>query len=244
MAPKPKASAPPKASPSTSFPGRAGLGAYLANPASFPPSRVIFHTPSAVAVHDLFPKATVHTLLLPRSTHHNELHPFDAFDDPAFLAQVRADTERLRDLAAKELQRLLGRYSHAEAARNAVLDGEAEPEVDAETGEAVLPAGRDWAREIVVGVHSVPSMSHLHVHVLSRDMHSEKMKHKKHYLSFTTEFLVSLEDFPMAEDDPRRRQGRWPEREMVCFRCGRSFGNKFKELKEHLEEEFELWKKE
>lgn len=245
MAPKSKATIPPRPSPSNPFPGRAGLGAYLANPASFPSSRVIFHTPTAVAIHDLFPKATVHTLLLPRSPQHNLLHPFDAFDDPVFLAQVRADTSRLRDLAAKELQRLLGKHSAAEAARNAVLDGEAEPErVDPETGEAMLPAGRDWGREIVVGVHSVPSMSHLHVHVLSRDMHSERMKHKKHYLSFTTEFLVPLEDFPMPADDPRRKQGKWPERPLVCFRCGRSFGNKFKELKDHLEAEFGLWKKE
>ncbi|CAN8095665.1 unnamed protein product [Discula destructiva] len=246
MAPKPKAKPTPSKPTSTSpsFPGRAGLGAYLANPAAFPASRVIFHTPSAVAIHDLFPKATVHTLLLPRSAQHNELHPFDALDDAAFLAQVRADAARLRGLAAKELQRLLGRYSMAEAARNAVLDGEAEPkEFDAE-GTPVLPAGRDWEREIMVGVHSVPSMTHLHVHVLSRDMHSEKMKHKKHYLSFTTDFFVPLEDFPLAQDDRRRRQGHWPERPMLCFRCRRDYGNKFKELKEHLEVEFEAWRHE
>lgn len=150
---------------------------------------------------------------------------------------------RLKDLVAKELQRLLGQYSRAEATRNAVLDGQAEPEVDAE-GRPVLPAGRDWAKEIVVGVHSVPSMHHLHVHVMSRDMHSEKMKHRKHYLSFTTEFFVPLEDFPLSEHDERRHQGHWPERPMLCFRCGRDFGNKFKDLKDHLELEFEEWKKE
>lgn len=243
MAPKPKAKPPNPAPPTASFPGRAGLGAYLANPAAFPASRVIFHTPTAVAIHDLFPKATVHTLLLPRSPAHNTQHPFDAFDDAAFLAQVRADTARLKALAAAELRRLLGAHSAAEAARNAVLDGHAEPAAG-EGGEAVLPVGRDWERELLVGVHSVPSMSHVHVHVLSRDMHSEKMKHSKHYLSFTTEFLVPLEDFPLAADDERRRQGKWPERPLVCFRCGREYGNKFKELKEHLEVEFELWKKE
>lgn len=250
MAPKPKASLNAKSkSPSSSstatnaFPGRAGLGAYIANPTAFPASRVIFHTPTSVAIHDMFPKATVHTLLLPRSELHNQLHPFDAFDDPAFLAQVRTETARLKELAAKELQRLLGRYSRAEVKRNAVLEGEVEPDFDS-NGNPVLPAGRDWMSEIMVGVHSVPSMSHLHVHVLSRDMHSEKMKHKKHYLSFTSEFFVPLEDFPLAPDDGRRHQRSWPERPMLCFRCGRNFGNKFKELKDHLEAEFEEWKKE
>lgn len=250
MAPKPKVPLNAKSkSPSNSinntngFPGRAGLGAYIANPTAFPASRVIFHTPTSVAIHDMFPKATVHTLLLPRSELHNQLHPFDAFDDPAFLAQVRAEAARLKELVAKELQRLLGRYSRAEAERNAVLEGEAEPDLDP-SGNPVLPAGRDWMREIMVGVHSVPSMSHLHVHVLSRDMLSEKMKHKKHYLSFTSEFFVPLEDFPLAPDDGRRHQRHWPERPMLCFRCGRNFGNKFKELKDHLEVEFEAWKKE
>lgn len=244
MAPKSKATTKPNTNINTNaFPGRSGLGAYIANPTAFPASRVIFHTPTSVAIHDMFPKATVHTLLLPRSELHNELHPFEAFDDPAFLAQIRTEAARLKELAAKELQRLLGRYSRTEAKRNAVLDGEAEPDFDAE-GNPVLPAGRDWLSEMLVGVHSVPSMNHLHVHVLSRDMHSEKMKHRKHYLSFTTEFFVPLEDFPLSEDDERRHQSNWPERPMLCFRCERNFGNKFKDLNHHLEAEFEAWKKE
>lgn len=170
------------------------------------------------------------------------LHPFDAFDgsDPAFLANIRADAARLKDLVAQEVRRTLGRYSQAEAERNAVLDGD----VEDEGGEMILPPGRDWAAEVKVGVHSVPSMNHLHVHVLSRDMHSERMKHRKHYNSFTTEFFVPLDEFPMAEDDSRRRQHEWPSRPLICWRCGRDFGNRFKELNEHLEVEFEAWKKE
>lgn len=235
-----------------SFSGRDGLGAYLADPASFPTSRVIFHAPASVAIHDLFPKATVHCLLLPRSPAHTRLHPFEALSadgdaGTAFLAQVRADAARLRDLVAKELRRLLGRHSAAEARRNAVLDGVESGVDEGEGGEGLepaLPEGRDWAREVRVGVHAVPSMNHLHVHVMSRDMHSERLKHRKHYNSFTTDFFVPLDDFPLARDDPRRRQGKWPERPMVCWRCGRDFGNKFKELKGHLEGEFEEWKRE
>lgn len=261
MAPKPKPKPKPKApSPSTtiSFSGRDGLGAYIANPTAFPASRVIFHTPTAVAIHDLFPKATVHFLLLPRAPpQYNRQHPFDAFSSSSstndndndnaasdFLVQVRAEAARLKELAAKELRRLLGRHSAADRARNAILDGLVEPEVFDAEGYPVLPRGRDWSAEIRVGVHSVPSMNHLHVHVLSRDMHSERMKHRKHYNSFTTDFFVPLEDFPLAADDPRRRQGKWPERPMVCWRCGRDFGNKFTQLKEHLEGEFQEWRQE
>lgn len=246
MAPKPKPTAAGSSSPPFSrggnpFKDRMGLGAYIADPASFPVSRVIYHHPEFVAINDKFPKATVHTLLLPRSPQHNLLHPFDALADDEFRAKVVAETARLKSLAAEELRRQLGRESKSDAQRQAVLDGTAEADSDGN-----LPAGRDWSRDIVAGVHAVPSMSHMHIHVLSRDMHSPALKHRKHYNSFNTPFLVPLEDFPLSADDPRRRtrDEQYLQWGMRCWRCGRDFGNRFKQLKEHLETEFQEWKTE
>lgn len=217
-----------------------GLGEYLSDPGSFPASIVISHTPDFVAIHDKFPKATVHTLLLPRSPARNLLHPFDALADDDFRRDVMEQASRLRDLAAAELRRRVGRCSRSDARRQAVLDGKAEPDEDG------LPAGRDWSREMMIGVHAVPSMSHVHIHVISRDMHSPLMRHYKHYNSFTTPFLVPLEDFPLAEDDPRRntREVQYLRWGMRCWRCGRDFGNRFQQLKAHLEEEFDAWRRE
>ncbi|KAI0427444.1 HIT domain-containing protein [Xylaria sp. FL1042] len=245
MAPKPKKPREPQtlASTRSAFTGtlkvRDGLGAYTADPASFPPSRVIYYSESFVAINDLYPKSTVHTLLLPRSSR-SRLHPFDAFDDPEFLAAVQAETARLKRLVAKELQRRFGRFSAQDKLRESVLNGEVEWE-DA----APLPVGRDWEKELLVGVHAHPSMNDLHVHVLSRDMVSQCMRHRKHYQSFNTPFLIDVADFPLAPDDPRRNPGRegFLERDMRCWRCGRNFGNQFKKLKEHLDLEFEEWKK-
>lgn len=140
-------------------------------------------------------------------------------------------------MAASELRRLYGRFSAADAARNAAVD--AEPPADS------LPAGRDWEREIVAGVHAHPSMNHLHIHVISVDRVSECMRHKKHYNSFATPFLVPLEDFPLAKEDVRRHPGRegYLDSDLKCWCCGKNFGRKFKELKAHLEEELEVWKR-
>ncbi|KAM0435180.1 hypothetical protein ACHAPT_003270 [Fusarium lateritium] len=242
----PKRKAPPSAQPprmsrgGNPFKDRMGLGAYLEDPASYPSSRVIYHNDSFVAIHDRYPKATIHTLLLPRSTKHNLLHPFEALDDPEFLASVRAETARLRALVAKELQRRLGPESSSDAERQAVLDGDAEP---GEGGD--LPRGRDWDAEVISGVHAVPSMRHLHVHVLSRDMYSEALRHRKHYNSFNTPFLIDVDDFPLAADDPRRntKEEAYLKWDMKCWRCGRNFGNQFRKLKEHLKDEYEMWKK-
>ncbi|KAF5657255.1 aprataxin [Fusarium heterosporum] len=222
------------------FRDRMGLGAYLEDPASYPSSRVIYHNDDFVAINDLYPKATIHTLLLPRSTKHNLRHPFEALDDAEFLASVKAETQRLKALVAKELQRLLGAHSVSDAHRQAVLDGVAEPD---KSGE--LPVGRDWAAEVKAGVHAVPSMKHLHVHVFSRDMFSKALRHRKHYNSFNTPFLVDLEDFPLPADDARRhtREEAYLRWDMKCWRCEHNFGNQFQKLKSHLAEEYETWKK-
>ncbi|KAM0670555.1 hypothetical protein MY8738_000798 [Beauveria namnaoensis] len=254
MAPKKKAPARP--SPGGGhhlFKDRMGLGAYLAEPSAFPASVVVAHDADFVVIRDKFPKATVHTLILPRSSAINLQHPFDALADPTLLAHVRVQVARTRALVAAELQRQLGRFSRAEAARQAVLDGE-EAAVQGQGGggggggggEMMLPPGRDWAAEVICGVHAVPSMSHVHVHVLSRDMHSHKMKHRKHYNSFVTPFLVDIDDFPLAGDDPRRdtRREGYLNWDLRCWRCERNFGNKFAQLKEHLEQEFDEWKRE
>ncbi|KAG5986694.1 hypothetical protein E4U43_005395, partial [Claviceps pusilla] len=265
MAPKPKPNPDQKhRQKHHDNPRRLALGAYLCRPpSSFPPNTIIFQTPDFVAIHDRYPKSTIHTLLLPRSPAHNLLHPFEAFRDPLFLHQVQQQVRRLETLVARELQRRLGRYSLQERARQAVLDGgdmpDGPPETPAqdETGHdetshdgnnnGHLPPGRDWQVEVLSGVHAVPSMSHLHIHVLSRDMHSEAMRHRKHYNSFTTGFLVDVMDFPLRDGDAEssgrgRGRGRFLDSELTCWRCGRGFGHRFKMLKEHLEEEFVRWR--
>ncbi|GBM56686.1 Aprataxin [Araneus ventricosus] len=42
-----------------------------------------------------------------------------------------------------------------------------------------------------IGYHAVPSMSHLHLHVISQDFDSPCLKTKTHWNSFTTEYFIS-----------------------------------------------------
>lgn len=225
---------------------RDGLGAYLQNPASFPPSRVIYYNDDFVAIHDLYPKSSIHTLLLPRSSKHNQLHPFEAFQDAEFLTSVQQEARKLKDLVAQELRRRFGKESAADSLREAVLNSDAESDENVDVDDDGLPRGRDWAAEVRAGVHAHPSMNHLHIHVFSRDMHSPCLKHRKHYNSFNTPFLVDLDDFPLADDDPRLHPGRegYLKNDFICWRCQMNFKNQFQQLKVHLDVEFEAWKKE
>lgn len=217
--------------------GKEALGAYIKKPESYNSNVVIYHNDDFVVLHDKFPKSTLHLLLLPRDPTKTRLHPFDAFEDSEFLAKVRAETNKLRKLAAGELRRMYGKESAQEQARQAALKADPPPDE--------LPPGRDWEREIMCGVHAVPSMDHLHVHVISVDRYSRRLKHRKHYNSFATPFFVPIDDFPLASDDVRRypTRERYLQRDFVCWRCGKNYGSHFVELKKHLEDEFHRWKK-
>lgn len=216
---------------------RSGLLPYINNPDSHPTS-VISYDENFVLIRDLFSKATVHLLLLPRDPAKFLLHPHDAFADLVFLDQCKQAAASAAQLAAKELQRLLGQYSVLDKPRLEALEG----------GDESIPLGRDWGAELRVGVHAHPSMTHLHMHIISRDMHSEWVKHRKHYNSFNTDFFIPLGDYPLVEDDERRstnHQNRnLKDMDFKCWRCGREYGNRFKELKAHLEQEFKAWSEE
>ncbi|KAL8876454.1 MAG: hypothetical protein Q9198_005350 [Flavoplaca austrocitrina] len=227
----------------TTFSGRAGLGAYTAAPETFPTSRVIKYDDNFVTINDLFPKSSIHLLLLPRRPDKQLLHPFEALQDPEFLASIQQEVRKLRILAAKELQRRFGKYSAKEEEREKAMEKAFNG--TGEFDESTLPPGRDWSKDVISGIHTHPSMAHLHIHVLSRDHHSECMRHRKHYNSFETEFLVDVDDFPLTETDAkRRRKAKFLDEDLVCWRCGRNFRSKFAKLKHHLDEEFEQWKAE
>jgi aprataxin len=229
---------------------RDGLGIYISHPEQNPENAVISYDSSFVVIRDKYPKSSVHLLLLPRDPELWYQHPLDALStNPALLAEVKKRVEDLKVLVASELRRLYGSESVSDAPYQSALENlmssPSSTDSPPPTGpqrNAQLPPGRNWLSEVRAGVHTHPSMNHLHIHVFSRDMHSPFMKHKKHYLSFNTSFLVGLDELPMGADDARRRPGDWPNWEMRCWRCGRQFG--FARLKRHLEEEWEVWRKE
>lgn len=159
---------------------RSGLLPYTLHPEDFPSSRVIAYNEHTVLINDLYPKATIHLLLLPRDLNKSILHPHDAFEDTKFLALMKSEAAQAVKLAESELRRILTPTSMKEQARqHALLSSHADTDPS-------LPPGRDLSTSLRVGIHAHPSMSHLHIHIISVDMHSASLRHKKHYNSFNT----------------------------------------------------------
>jgi aprataxin len=200
------------------------------------PRDPIFSNPSATAVHHRYGKSSVHTLLIPTLAL-NLPQGLAALQDPKTLALVQEEAGRLRTIVARELRKLYGPFSAQDAPREAILSGE----VEQGEGES-LPQGRDWEKEVIVGVHAKPWMDLLHVHVMSKDMVSENLQHNSHYNSFATRFFIRLDEFPLSQAQIRGRD-RYLHSELQCWRCGVGFGN-IVQLKKHLAAEHGAWKTE
>ncbi|KIJ44100.1 hypothetical protein M422DRAFT_169064 [Sphaerobolus stellatus SS14] len=191
------------------------------------PDSVLFtHTDTSLTLFDLFPKSnTFHFLMMPRIT-------------PSL------PEEHTRDL------RTLLKWDKEKARK--VIEGlarDARSVQDMIKEEMKKRFGFEWP--IFTGFHAVPSMEHLHLHIIASDLFSDRMKHKKHYNSFHPKrgFFLHLEDvlswfdatpsyyktmakLPKSQYEPLLKE------DLICWRCNESFKT-IPKLKEHLRAEWE-----
>lgn len=96
--------------------------------------------------------------------------------------------------------------------------------------------------EFKLGYHAIPSMSQLHMHVISQDMISDCMKTKKHYNSFTTNYFVPSQNIiKMLKEDGKininsKDMKLCLERDLRCHICSEKQKN-IPTLKKHLLQE-------
>lgn len=106
--------------------------------------------------------------------------------------------------------------------------------------------------EIWTGFHPISSMEHLHLHVLSADLYSPKLKLKKHYNSFhpSLGFFLHLKDVlswfdavpsyyqSMIKLNAGHYESLLKDGDLCCWRCDRALVSMPK-LKAHLHDEFD-----
>lgn len=89
-----------------------------------------------------------------------------------------------------------------------------------------------------LGYHAIPSMSHVHLHVISQDFDSPCLKNKKHWNSFTTDYFVESQDvISMLEHDGKVQvkegAGELLKLPLRCHVCGEE-QTTIPKLKDHL----------
>ncbi|PWN53460.1 hypothetical protein IE53DRAFT_384027 [Violaceomyces palustris] len=165
---------------------------------SLDPSVLVACDEKTITIRDGYPKAKYHYLVLPRI-------PFQLEKAAAVRDQVHQDEQQG---SSKETLRVSGgRLSlgpsksdrippfHLESLESVLASPHCEQvfsalrrsrdvAVDLMRSEMVKDRqdGRSW--DIMSGFHAIPSMEHVHLHIISNDLVSEKLKNKKHYNSF------------------------------------------------------------
>ncbi|KZP20762.1 HIT-like protein [Athelia psychrophila] len=199
--------------------------AQKAHPETLPPSVLLGFSDKTLTIFDAYPKSVFHFLILPRIR-----PPLTVFDLASLRTLLKADK------------------AHARSVLDA-LSEEAEKTKRLIREEMGKRYGYEW--DIWTGFHAVPSMEHLHLHVLSADLCSPSMRHKKHYNSFhpTRGFFLPLEDVrgwfdaePSYLETMRelKKSAYEPllKEDLACWRCGAAMKN-MPTLKAHLQEEWE-----
>ena len=106
--------------------------------------------------------------------------------------------------------------------------------------EKIRREGSEMSR-FQLGYHAVPSMRRLHMHVISQDFDSDRLKHAKHWNSFTSSFFLdasevirTLKEEGRVEID-RDYYERLLKEPLKCHVCRRSLAN-MPTLKRHIRE--------
>ncbi|XP_065072500.1 aprataxin-like protein [Ochlerotatus camptorhynchus] len=108
-------------------------------------------------------------------------------------------------------------------------------------GTNAIELSRGQADDFKIGFHMKPSMHRLHLHVISKDFVSDRLKHKLHWNSFHTSFfmpfeciLAELEERGQIEHRPEQYIDNLLKTPLACHRCDRKFTT-MPALKKHLE---------
>ncbi|PFH54409.1 hypothetical protein AMATHDRAFT_72895 [Amanita thiersii Skay4041] len=193
------------------------------DPSRISESILFRHDEATITIFDAYPKSIFHFLVLPRV---DASGPFTVTD----LANLHSVIYKNKEDARKLIQKL--------------KDASEALKVDIEA-EMINRYGFKW--DIWTGFHGSPSMVHLHLHVLSADMCSERMKNKKHYNSFHPElgFFLDIDTVLSWFDEtslpilPSPSYEKLLKTPLSCFHCGKETSN-IPTLKRHLQEEWDM----
>lgn len=201
------------------------LAPYIRKPETFTDDTVIFYDDQVVIIHDSFAKSACHLLILVRDADLTRKHPTTGLTLEV-KDELNQYVERAQDYAYNFFVKRykLSKLGSPFESNEDFLDKDSFIELFTQTG-----------------VHSVPSMANLHIHVMTKDFNSPRLKNKKHYNSFTTGFFIDWDKLPLDRvPDIKATENMFlRESDLLCIYCGKNFSNKFSKLKEHLSDEFD-----
>lgn len=177
------------------------------------PKCIYMVTNNFVVIYDLFPKSTIHLLVIPKSQylHCNKIIDIkkemkDQIIEMNFIATKIAQSDAIQNICRK------------------------------------INGNRNKDNYIKCGFHAIPSLHPLHLHIVSTDFDSDQLKNAKHWNSFTTDFFVEsstviswLENdkLPINELPSHIELENKLKNPLKCHHCNNSMKN-MPSLKKHI----------
>ncbi|KAK9468659.1 HIT-like domain-containing protein [Lipomyces arxii] len=200
------------------------LQIFVSSPESAKSGEVIKYTDEYTLIYDKYPKSSIHLLLLPRNQSRTHLHPFTALCPEISTVSGTTEFYLSMKVAVSECVTIAIEKLQQKIGKKCSED------------------------DIEIGVHAIPSMNNLHIHVKSRDNISPSLKNKKHYNTFNTDFFVPFDKLESITKSDKVNDKAYCatiiSSNLICWRCRQNFTNQFKKLKDHLQTEFVAWKEE
>eukprot|EP00796_Vickermania_ingenoplastis_P000868 gene868-500_t len=213
-------------------------------------SCILYRDEVCLLVNDAYPKSTVHCLLLPLDISLASLNDltYDAKADAAnssssgFPPPAPSPAPPAAINTTTAVRRWARPRNHVELVEHMCRVA------DAYVQFLKRHSPKDYAkRRFITGFHALPSLPQLHMHLLSMDLASPCLKHKKHYNSFATYFFLTSE---RVVDDLRQNGRvtlnqkvaelqRMEEQPMKCLWCGTGLKD-IPTMKKHVPKEDEV----
>lgn len=212
---------------------------------SLPADVLLSHTEKTMTIFDAYPKSLWHFLVLPRIhrvTQPNNLTGDSNSTNETFSSQDLSNLTTLLKLGrSRAKQQLLLLKEEGLRCKEHIQK------------EMIKSYGFSW--EVWMGFHAIPSMEHLHLHVLSGDLRKDTMKTKKHYNSFhpTLGFFLHIDhviswcdvEEPKFKELSSLKSSKYEgllKQNLNCFYCEERMKN-MPILKSHLNTEFQRLEK-
>ncbi|KAF9567504.1 hypothetical protein CPC08DRAFT_809310 [Agrocybe pediades] len=209
-------------------------------PEEFPPGVIYKYSRKTYTFRHPFPKAIFHYILLPR---------IDGYDKWLAFPNIKSDL-------FADLRALLAYTTQKEGIQVlTVVKRDADEMVKDVEQQMIEQFGFKW--DVLVGFNTYPTISHMHLHIMSADLVSERwMKYKKHYnlfnprvgiFRFLDEFLPWLDLSPeeykkkivsFGDELVQDYLKLVNESPLTCFRCGATMRT-MPALNKHLKAEWD-----
>jgi aprataxin len=164
-------------------------GVFLPYPPNLdPPAKIVsqclYRSDKCAVVNDAFPKSNIHMLVLPLDVKIQSLNDLNRLSGHVELLVHMKETAT----------RYVNHFRELEGRQQEVSAYDSEGVSPSPSSCPKTPPPMLWSRPFIMGFHAIPSLPMLHMHCMTLDLASPRIKKRAHYNAFATRFFLPVDE--------------------------------------------------